>query len=277
MRLLYSEDYRYGFQGQEKDDEIKGEGNSINYKYRMHDPRIGRFFAVDPLASSYPFYSPYAFSGNRVIDATELEGLEPNIIGSVNGVEHGKTIMVIAKDEDVQKVVKNGSLIIFGGLAIYFSGGTASPWITGLGVTSGVYGITAGTSKIILDAKGDYERSDNTPDSYFGIFGMAIDKSQGYYDKKFENGFGLLQDVFFLKFASSSLDIAISSFEVGLSLKENKKTIGDGVGMLMDFSNNTDLPKKELKPVETSKPIKNYKIVLKQHVVIQKTKTNDAE
>ena len=70
-------DFRYGFQGQEKDDEIKGEGNSINYKYRMHDPRIGRFFAVDPLASKYPYYSVYAFSGNRVIDAIELEGLEP--------------------------------------------------------------------------------------------------------------------------------------------------------------------------------------------------------
>jgi len=70
-------DYRFGFQGQEKDDEIKGAGNSINYKYRMYDPRIGRFFAVDPLAAKYPFYSPYAFSGNRVIDKIELEGLEP--------------------------------------------------------------------------------------------------------------------------------------------------------------------------------------------------------
>ena len=69
--------YRYGFQGQEKDDEVKGTGNSINYKYRMHDPRIGRFFAVDPLTAKYPFYSPYAFSGNRVIDMVELEGLEP--------------------------------------------------------------------------------------------------------------------------------------------------------------------------------------------------------
>jgi RHS repeat-associated protein len=47
-------DYRYGFKGQEKDDEVKGEGNSINYKYRMHDPRIGRFFAIDPLAPYYP-------------------------------------------------------------------------------------------------------------------------------------------------------------------------------------------------------------------------------
>jgi RHS repeat-associated protein len=69
-------DYRYGFQGQETDDEIKGEGNSVNYKYRMHDPRIGRFFAVDPLAPEYAWNSPYAFSENRVIDAVELEGLE---------------------------------------------------------------------------------------------------------------------------------------------------------------------------------------------------------
>jgi RHS repeat-associated protein len=68
--------YRYGFQGQEKDDEIKGNGNSVNYKYRMHDPRIGRFFAVDPLAAKYPYNSTYAFSENRVIDGIELEGLE---------------------------------------------------------------------------------------------------------------------------------------------------------------------------------------------------------
>ncbi|QTY27311.1 RHS repeat-associated core domain-containing protein [Flavobacterium sp. CS20] len=68
--------YRYGFQGQEKDDEIKGEGNSLNYKYRMHDPRLGRFFAIDPLAKQYPFYSPYQFSGNKVISHRELEGGE---------------------------------------------------------------------------------------------------------------------------------------------------------------------------------------------------------
>ena len=68
--------YRYGFQGQETDNELKGEGNSVNYKYRMHDPRIGRFFAVDPLAPMYSWNSPYAFSENRVIDKIELEGLE---------------------------------------------------------------------------------------------------------------------------------------------------------------------------------------------------------
>jgi RHS repeat-associated protein len=65
-----------GFQGQEGDPELKGEGNSWNYKYRMHDPRIGRFFAVDPLAPQYPHNSPYAFSENKVIAWIELEGLE---------------------------------------------------------------------------------------------------------------------------------------------------------------------------------------------------------
>ncbi|MCK8480939.1 RHS repeat domain-containing protein [Psychroserpens algicola] len=68
--------YRYGFQGQEKDDELKGEGNSINYKFRMHDPRLGRFFATDPMETVYPWNSPYAFSENQVIRFVELEGLE---------------------------------------------------------------------------------------------------------------------------------------------------------------------------------------------------------
>jgi len=62
------------------DDEVKGEGNSVNYKFRMHDPRVGRFFAVDPLTSTYPWNSPYAFSENQLINAVELEGLEKSIV-----------------------------------------------------------------------------------------------------------------------------------------------------------------------------------------------------
>jgi len=68
--------YRYGFQGQEQDNEIKGEGNSINYTYRVYDPRLGRFLSRDPLIEKYPFYSPYHFSSNQPIHAKELEGME---------------------------------------------------------------------------------------------------------------------------------------------------------------------------------------------------------
>ena len=55
---------------------MKGKGNSVNYKYRMHDPRVGRFFAVDPLTKKYPYLTSYQFSSNQPIHAPELEGLE---------------------------------------------------------------------------------------------------------------------------------------------------------------------------------------------------------
>jgi RHS repeat-associated protein len=104
-RSFNSGDYRYGFQGQEMDNEIKGVGNSINYKYRMHDPRLGRFFAVDPLAKSYPHNSPYAFSENRVIDGVELEGLEyvPATQTASGGFTTARSSLSLTTDWDVQK------------------------------------------------------------------------------------------------------------------------------------------------------------------------------
>ncbi|TXD72792.1 RHS repeat-associated core domain-containing protein [Aequorivita antarctica] len=91
-------DYRYGFQGQEMDDEVKGEGNSINYKYRMHDPRVGRFFATDPLEKKYPMLTPYQFSSNRPIDSKELEGLE--------GFQHTKYDIVNGVKVPIAQIVE---------------------------------------------------------------------------------------------------------------------------------------------------------------------------
>jgi hypothetical protein len=68
------EEYRNGFQRQESDKEL-WEG-AMNYKYRVEDPRLGRFFSVDPLYAKYPYNSNYAFSENRVSDKIEWEGLE---------------------------------------------------------------------------------------------------------------------------------------------------------------------------------------------------------
>jgi len=62
------------FQGQEKQDELNL--GWIQFKWRNHDPAIGRFFNVDPLADSYVHNSPYAFSENKVVAHVELEGLE---------------------------------------------------------------------------------------------------------------------------------------------------------------------------------------------------------
>jgi RHS repeat-associated protein len=72
--------YRYGFNGQEKDNEIKGAGNIVNFKFRMEDTRLGRFFEVDPFTNSYPELTPYQFANNTPIQALKLEGLEAWLI-----------------------------------------------------------------------------------------------------------------------------------------------------------------------------------------------------
>lgn len=68
--------YGYGFNGQEKDDEIKGAGNSYEFLFRIYDPRLGKFLSTDPLEGEYPWNSPYAFAENRPIDGIDLEGKE---------------------------------------------------------------------------------------------------------------------------------------------------------------------------------------------------------
>ncbi len=75
-RVYTATEYRFGFQGQEKDDEVNGGGNSIEFSYRIHDTRLGRFLSIDPLFKEYPHNSTYAFSENSVIAYVELEGLE---------------------------------------------------------------------------------------------------------------------------------------------------------------------------------------------------------
>jgi RHS repeat-associated protein len=68
--------YSFGFNGQEKDNELKGVGNSLDFKFRIYDSRLGRFLSQDPLFRQYPWNSTYAFAENRVIDGIDLEGKE---------------------------------------------------------------------------------------------------------------------------------------------------------------------------------------------------------
>jgi|GEM_PF-1939199 len=106
-------DYRYGFQGQEMDNEVKGEGNSVNYKYRMHDPRVGRFFAVDPLSYKYPWNSTYAFSENIVINSSELEGLEHD--SKYYALWRSTAEQAIVSGEDGVKKIRDRSMWMLGG------------------------------------------------------------------------------------------------------------------------------------------------------------------
>ena len=71
--------YRYGFNGKEEDDEVKGDGNQQDYGMRIYDTRLGRFLSVDPLIKDYPLYSSYQFAGNMPVWAIDLDGAEPTL------------------------------------------------------------------------------------------------------------------------------------------------------------------------------------------------------
>ncbi|GIV28848.1 MAG: hypothetical protein KatS3mg027_2662 [Bacteroidia bacterium] len=79
-RNLEITNYRFGFQGQEGDDEVYGKNNLWAYKYRLHDARLGRFFSVDPLADKYPNNSSYVFVANMPIIAIDHDGKDVYLI-----------------------------------------------------------------------------------------------------------------------------------------------------------------------------------------------------
>jgi RHS repeat-associated protein len=68
--------YRYGFNGKENDNDVKGEGNQQDYGFRIYDPRIGKFLSVDPLTKDYPELTPYQFASNSPIICIDIDGLE---------------------------------------------------------------------------------------------------------------------------------------------------------------------------------------------------------
>jgi RHS repeat-associated protein len=83
--------YRYGFNGKEEDDDVKGDGNQQDYGMRIYEPRLGRFLSVDPLTAHYPWYTPYQFAGNKPIQYVDLDGAEETLYGLAKEGAFGKT------------------------------------------------------------------------------------------------------------------------------------------------------------------------------------------
>lgn len=180
------EDYRYGFNGKEKDDELKGEGNSLNFKYRMHDPRIGRFFAIDPLRAKYPFYTPYAFSGNRVVDAVELEGKEP-ISFNVNAwiEQQGNAMIQQAPEIFKQKLITFKEVSIENIKAFGDNLSNYGLYVTGLGYVLTIVPITT-PAGVFLVAEGEVAMTT----------GAVITISVAVYQKDYEEaGVGFLLEL----------------------------------------------------------------------------------
>jgi RHS repeat-associated protein len=80
------------------------------FRFRAHDPQIGRFIQIDPLAKSFPYNSTYAFAENRVGNGTDLEGLEwwasPLVFGNNTTILRGPVL-----ENAVEATVEAGAKI----------------------------------------------------------------------------------------------------------------------------------------------------------------------
>ena len=87
------------YQGQEFTEDLGL--NTHEWKYRMSDPAIGRFWQVDPLAEDYVYNSTYAFQENKMGMGRELEGLELYPINPIETWKATKGVARAVKDEVV--------------------------------------------------------------------------------------------------------------------------------------------------------------------------------
>ncbi|MBX2900740.1 MAG: hypothetical protein KF775_13885 [Cyclobacteriaceae bacterium] len=79
-RNFSSANYRYGFNGKEKDDNGEFGNATYDYGFRIYNPSIGRFLSEDPLTSKYPELTPYQFASNTPIWAIDVDGLEAHVL-----------------------------------------------------------------------------------------------------------------------------------------------------------------------------------------------------
>ena len=82
--------YRYGFNGKENDNEVKGNGNSLDFGARIYDPRIGRLLSIDPLFGAFPSLSPYSFANNNPLFFLDISGK----VLTPHGTEVAKALFV---------------------------------------------------------------------------------------------------------------------------------------------------------------------------------------
>lgn len=92
---------RYSYQGQEMDNEVKGEGNSYDFGARMYDSRLGKFLSIDGFTNKFPHYSPYIFAGNTPILCIDINGDFKIIITEEAKKEMGTASLDLTNMQDI--------------------------------------------------------------------------------------------------------------------------------------------------------------------------------
>lgn len=113
-RHTNEQNYRFGYNGMELDNEAKGNGNSYTTEFRQYDPRLGRWLSLDPLMAKYPGMSPYVSFNDNPIKFVDPNGLEGQdwVQGPTGHIEYSSTAKT---DEQAEAEFGKGSRIVQAG------------------------------------------------------------------------------------------------------------------------------------------------------------------
>ncbi len=107
-----SDQYRFGFNGKENDNEVIGIGNSVDFGARIYDPRLGRWLSVDPLQAKYPDLSPYNFCANNPVFLIDPDGLRIDRVNSKGLGKIRRALKTNAIGRETWKLMKKSPSLI---------------------------------------------------------------------------------------------------------------------------------------------------------------------
>lgn len=141
--------YRYGFNGKENDNEIRGVGNQQDYGKRIYIDWVNRFSSVDLIAKSFPALSSYQFASNNPILNVDLDGLEASSAAKkVIKDASGSTAFGIGTSQVVKQEISNSVIDASGKLILHEAESKTAGTI--LGFLAKSISLTAGF--VVMDA-----------------------------------------------------------------------------------------------------------------------------
>lgn len=176
---------------------------------------------MDPLSPKYPHYTPYSFSGNRVIDSKELEGLEP-----ANAIEYINQKMSSIFSTGAQKAeeITNETTKV-----LVEKSGTVGLIVTGVGYVMYVFPLTASFAPAVV-----------TTGSYISAFSTTINVAKDLQEENTTDiGITLGVTIF-----STVTKMKISSTEAKALINKNDKLILEFATDM--FSTSVDLTKNKM-------------------------------